>query len=148
MNSAMKRNKNTEKIMNTNFIKKRTSSLIAGGLFALTLMSAPMHVLAAYSGPSSGGGGFSGPGPAVMTVKQASKQADDTWVTLRGKIISQHSDDMYTFQDASGQMLVEIDDDAWGGQKISAQNTVELLVKIDKDWNKTELEVETVRFIK
>ncbi len=98
-----------------------------------------------FSGPSGMQGGFSGPGPQLMTVTQAAQQADDTWVTLKGNIIHHDGDEKYTFKDASGQGIVEIDHDKWGGQHIAPTDTVELITKVDKDWGHVELEVESVR---
>ncbi len=98
-----------------------------------------------YSGPTKAMGGYSGPGPATVTIADAQNQADDTWVTLRGKIIQHDGDDMYTFQDASGQGKVEIDDKAWRGQHIDANTLVEMVAEIDKDWGRTEIEVKRIR---
>ncbi len=98
-----------------------------------------------FNGPSSTRGGFSGPGPQIMTIKEASQQADDTWVTLKGNIIHHGGDEKYTFRDASGQGIVEIEDDAWAGQHIVPTDTVELITKVDKDWGHVELEVENIR---
>ncbi len=98
-----------------------------------------------FSGPSAKQGGFSGPGPQVITIMEAPKQADDTWITLQGNIIQHVGDDKYTFKDASGQGIVEIDHDKWGGQHISPTDIVVLITKVDKDWGAVELEVESVR---
>ncbi len=135
--------------MNTTLIKRRTKSLIFGNVLALAILAIPVHVFAdgGYTGPSAKGG-FTGPGPALMTAQEATKQEDNTWVTLKGKILNHQGGDIYTFEDASGQGFVEIDDKAWGGQKINAQDIVELLVKVDKDWGDTELDVKTVRLAK
>jgi uncharacterized protein (TIGR00156 family) len=45
-------------------------------------------------------GGFIGPNGSVTTVANAKILRDDTWVTLRGKIVERISDDLYKFQDA------------------------------------------------
>ncbi len=97
-----------------------------------------------FSGPAAQGGGFSGPGPQVVGIMDASKQSDDTWVTLKGKILNHVGDDKYTFQDASGQGIVEIDHEAWAGAHVGPNDLVELVTKVDKDWGHTELEVERV----
>ncbi len=97
-----------------------------------------------FSGPSKHGG-FSGPGPKVVTIMEASKLADDTWITLKGNIIERAGEDKYSFKDASGQGIVEIDNDKWGGLHINPTDIVELITKVDKDWGFTELEVESVR---
>ncbi len=97
-----------------------------------------------YSGPTAKGGSYSGPGPAVMTIKDAYNQADDTWVTLQGKLINHVGGKVYTFQDASGTGKVKVDNDAWSGQNIGPNDVLELLVEVDKDWGNVELEVERI----
>ncbi len=122
-------------------------------LLALILscgLMTPTAILADDSGgyANSGvGGGYSGPGPAVTTIIEAAKLPDDSWVTLRGKIIHHNGGDVYTFQDASGQGKVEIDREAWMGQNIAPEDTVELIAEIERDWGFVEIEVEQVRKI-
>ncbi len=131
---------------------KKASRILLSSIFAGALLCSPGLAVEAFSqnggyqGPSSGG--FSGPGPKVMTIKEASKQADDTWVTLRGKIINNVGGDIYTFQDASGTGKVEIDNEVWAGQNITANDTVEILVEVEKDWGHIEFEAERIRIVK
>ncbi len=101
------------------------------------------HKGGGFQGPSVKGG-YKGPGPAVLGIKDAGTQADDSWVTLKGKIINHKGDDMYTFQDASGTGIVEIENKAWHGVMVGPDDMVELLVKVDKDWGNVELEVKRV----
>ncbi len=77
---------------------------IAAMTAIIALVSMP--VLAAgqggFTGPSTTtttqAGGFTGPSGAVTTVANAKSLRDDTWVTLRGKIVERISDDLYKFQ--------------------------------------------------
>ena len=81
-------------------------------------------------------GGFKGPGaPAVapITVKQALSMNDDAVVVLEGKIINSLGDEKYTFQDNTGEIIIEIDDDDWHGIKVTPDNTIEIKGEIDKD---------------
>ncbi len=98
-----------------------------------------------FTGPASKGGGFSGPGPKMIMIKDASKEADDAWVTLKGYIVQHDGDDKYTFKDPSGQGIVEIERKARHGQHIGPNDLVELITKVDKDWGQVELEVKQVR---
>lgn len=69
---------------------------IAAMTAIIALVSMP--VLAAgqggFTGPSTTtttqAGGFTGPSGAVTTVANAKSLRDDTWVTLRGKIVEAH----------------------------------------------------------
>ena len=112
-----------------------------------------MPVLAAgqggFTGPSSTtqGGGFTGPSGTVTTVANAKSLRDDTWVTLRGKIVERVSDDLYKFQDASGMVNVDIDHKRWNGVTVGPQDTVEIQGEVDKDWNSVEIDVKQIRKI-
>ena len=115
-----------------------------------------MPVLAAeqggFSGPgatqtsqtSTQKGGFIGPGGSVTTVENAKSLRDDTWVTLRGKIVQRISDDLYKFQDASGTVNVDIDHKRWNGLTVTPQDTVEIQGEVDKDWNSVEIDVKQI----
>ncbi len=136
--------------------KKKNShrlSSVLGACFICALFStAPLAGAAyaaqgGYTGPGATHGGYTGPGPKVIGIKSAGNQADDTWVTLQGTIINRMGDDKYTFQDSSGTGIVEIERKAWRGQQVGANDTVQLLVKVDKDWGSVELEVESVKVI-
>ena len=58
---------------------------------------------------------------------------DDTYVTLRGKIINRIANDMYQFTDGTGTIKVEIDEEDFAGQRVDANTQVEIWGKVDKD---------------
>ncbi len=89
-------------------------------------------------------GGFTGPGPAVTSAKEAATMRDDSHITLRGNIVQHLGKDKYLFQDASGTIRVDIDGDVWGGQTITPADTVEIAGEVDKDWNSVEIEVDRI----
>ncbi|WP_241722751.1 YgiW/YdeI family stress tolerance OB fold protein [Raoultella sp. HC6] len=115
-----------------------------------------MPVLAAEQGGFSGPGaaqtsqttakkgGFVGPNGSVTTVENAKSLRDDTWVTLRGKIVERISDDLYKFQDASGTVNVDIDHKRWNGVTVTPKDTVEIQGEVDKDWNSVEIDVKQI----
>ncbi|MEF3089118.1 YgiW/YdeI family stress tolerance OB fold protein [Raoultella scottii] len=115
-----------------------------------------MPVLAAEQGGFSGPGatqtsqtaaqkgGFIGPNGSVTTVANAKSLRDDTWVTLRGKIVERISDDLYKFQDASGTVNVDIDHKRWNGVTVTPKDTVEIQGEVDKDWNSVEIDVKQI----
>ncbi len=138
-----------EKIMFTKLNFKKCLSLAVVAVF-ITLASSTAFVAQAdghkkggFSGPSNAGG-FDGPGPKVVSIMNATKEADDTWITLKGKIIRHDGSDKYTFRDASGEGIIEIDDEAWNGVTVGPNDVVELVTKVDKDWGVTELEVKRI----
>ena len=125
---------------------------IAAMTAIIALVSMP--VLAAgqggFTGPSTTtttttqAGGFTGPSGAVTTVANAKSLRDDTWVTLRGKIVERISDDLYKFQDASGVINVDIDHKRWNGVTVTPQDVVEIQGEVDKDWNSVEIDVKQI----
>jgi uncharacterized protein (TIGR00156 family) len=87
-------------------------------------------------------GGFSGPGVSFSTVQQAHGMRDDYPVVLRGNIMQHLGKDKYLFQDATGSISVEIDQDKWAGQNVTLNDTVELHGEVDRDWNSIEVDVD------
>lgn len=90
-------------------------------------------------------GGFQGPSVASASVAEALKMNDDTPVILRGKIEKSLGGEKYQFNDGTGIIVVEIDDDEWNGVVVKPENTVELRGEIDKDMMRTpEVDVDVV----
>lgn len=120
--------------------------------FALVLgLSTP--ALAAYSGPSSGYGGFQGPTATVETdtVAKALKAWDDSPVVLTGHIVQRMagSDDKYMFRDATGQIIVDIDHELFWGKTVTPDNTVRISGEVDKDmFDPTKIDVKLLEVIK
>jgi len=82
----------------------------------LVLLLAPLLSVAALAE------GYTGPGAItqVGTVAAALDAADDTPVVLQGRIVKRVQDELYEFEDASGTPQVEIDNEDWPAQAISA----------------------------
>lgn len=93
---------------------------------------------------SGSGGGFSGPGPDVTTVKQALQMNDDSRISLRGKIVRSLGDEMYLFQDATGTIEVEIDYEVWRGLNVTPEDTVVISGEVDRDWSRRTIDVSSV----
>ena len=92
-------------------------------------------------------GGFEGPGaPSTtsMTVKQALSMPDDSIVVLTGKIVNALGDEKYLFRDASGDVIIEIDDDEWYGVKVTPENVIEITGELDKEFlERTKIDVKS-----
>lgn len=104
-------------------------------LAALLVVSST--AVAGFNGNTQQAGGFTGGSAGqVSTVAQALKASyDDMPIQLTGKIVSQISGDKFIFQDKTGQITIEIDDDhdVWQGQNISPNDTVTIYGKVDKE---------------
>lgn len=103
-----------------------------------TLLVMSSTAVAGFSGGNANqAGGFSG-GHAgqLATVADALKASyDDMPIQLTGKIVSQISGDKFVFQDKTGQITIEIDDDydVWQGQNVTPNDTVTIYGKVDKE---------------
>ncbi|MCD0504737.1 YgiW/YdeI family stress tolerance OB fold protein [Bordetella petrii] len=126
-------------------------TLIAGTALAGALIAGGVHAQA-YTGPSSAPAatqqGYAGPSSVrVMSVKEVLDQGrDDQNAILRGRIVSHDGDDHYTFDDGTGRIRVDIDDDDFpAGAKIDDKTMVELRGEIDRDRQGVEFDVDEVR---
>lgn len=93
-------------------------------------------------------GGFQGPGITVSTVAEALQMKDDAPVVLKGSIEKSLGHEKYLFKDASGSVTVEIDDDDWRGLTVTPADKVEIRGEVDKDFFKTEIDVDSVTLLK
>lgn len=92
-------------------------------------------------------GGFTGPAPVLTTVAVAKTLRDDAWVILEGNITRQLGHELYEFRDASGTIMVEIDDKYWAGQNATPASRVRIEGEIDRDWNNLEVDAKSVRIL-
>lgn len=127
-------------------------------LALVALLAAP--ALAAFEGPgsnaaagSTSAAGFQGPtsGVQATTVEKAQQCSDDAPVVLTGNIISREagSKDKYMFRDATGEILVDIDNKVFAGRQVTPQNTVRLTGKVDKDMLKpVKVDVKVLEILK
>ena len=100
-------------------------------LLAISLMlflSAPISsALAGFQGPTATA--------QITTVAAALKARDDAPVTLTGHIVQRVAgdDDNYLFRDASGQIVVDIDDEVFQGRTVTPQTRVRISGEVDRD---------------
>lgn len=87
------------------------------------------------------------PVTTVKMIKDSGK--DDQLVTIEGKLIKQVKKDDYIFQDATGQIIVDIDAKVFAGQKVTPDTVVRLDGEIDKDIMKEpEVDVHKLTIVK
>lgn len=94
--------------------------------------------------PVTSQGGFVG-NENIVTVMQVKEMRDDTDVILKGKIVGQLKGDKYTFEDSTGSITVEIDEDDWRGQTVTPADTVKIYGEVDRGLTKTEIDVDTIQ---
>ena len=94
-------------------------------------------------------GGFKGPGGVrSVTVAEAKNLPDDSQVKVTGRIVRSTGDEEYEFEDESGSMIVEIDDDDWRGIEADPSTVVELTGEVDHDANEVELDVDRLTLLR
>ncbi len=123
-------------------------------LLTTTLLAVSTTAMAEKDGDHRNGGyhdgkgysqqGFFDESLAVKTVGDALKAADDTPALLEGKIVRQIDEDDFIFQDATGEIEIDVSRKAWNGQTITPQETVQLRGKVDKEWNSVSVDVKQI----
>ena len=91
---------------------------------------------------------FQAPAQAPITVEQAKDMPDDAFIVLEGNITQQMGDEKYMFQDPSGTIVVEIDNEDWRGVKVNPSDVVVITGTLDKDFMEVEVDVDTVNLKK
>ena len=110
------------------------------------LLSTLMIMGVATSIAFAANGGFKDSvSPKKATVSEILKMNNNSYVAVQGNIVKRISDDKYSFKDSTGTIVVEIDDDKWGGVNAGTQDKLELIGEIEKKYNSTELDVDSVR---
>ena len=89
--------------------------------------------------------GLKGPGPAVKTVQEVMQLKDDTPVTLKGRIIERLGDERYTFKDATGTIVVDIDDEDWKGLEVTPEMDIIIEGEVDKKRSRIEVDADSIR---
>lgn len=93
---------------------------------------------------------FVGGPSTTITVKQlVDTGRDDQLVTLEGYLVEQVKHEKYTFRDATGTVLVEIDDEVFMGQRVDPKTKVRLEGEFEKDMlEKDEVDVHKLTIIR
>lgn len=89
-------------------------------------------------------GGFVGGAETIVTVKQVNEMRDDVPVIIKGKIVQRMGDEKYLFEDGTGSITIEIDDDSWRGQTVSPEDTVKMYGEVDRGFFTTEIDIDYV----
>ena len=103
---------------------------------------------------------YTGPSQSAAPVQQQARDAryplttvqellasgrDDQKASLRGRIVSHVKGDHYTFEDSTGQITVDIDNDEFpAGESVGPERQVELQGELDRDRDGVEFDVDRV----
>ena len=84
----------------------------------------------------------------VSKVSDVQNMADDSMVYVQGYIIQSLGNENYIFQDDSGQINVEIDDDIMNSATVTPETIVWIAATIDKETGQpTSLEAEEIQIL-
>lgn len=123
-------------------IRRSTAALsLACGLALLV----PAAAQAAFEGPSATYGA-----QAMSVDRVLSLKFDRERVCMTGRIVNKlvTDDDKYTFQDNTGNMVVEIDYHVFGGQTVTPSTNVRVCGEVDAEtFRPNEFDVETLQIL-
>ena len=83
----------------------------------------------------------------VSKVSDVQNMADDAMVYIQGYIIQNLGNEKYSFQDESGTLVVEIDDDLMKNNMISPTTMVWIAAEVDKKGDIVELDAEEIQMM-
>lgn len=111
---------------------------------SLALVAGFAFLSVANAGKHHKGGGYQNSNMPVSTVAEVLVMEDDMPVKVSGKLTKQVKGNTYQLEDPTGMIMVEIDEEDWGGNVITEQDTVIIYGEVDKDKNKTEIDAKSV----
>ena len=82
--------------------------------------------------------------PAVWTVTEVMSLPDETPVVMRGRITKNMGNNIFVFEDNSGTIMMEIEEDDWNGNTVRVDDIVTVYGNVDKGQNYTEIDVESI----
>lgn len=82
--------------------------------------------------------------PAVWTVTEVMSLPDETPVVMRGRITKNMGNDIFVFEDGSGTIMLEIDEESWNGNTVRVDDIVTVYGNVDKGSNYTEVDVNSI----
>ena len=111
----------------------------------LTLV-ALMPVCGAMAGPGKtmNSGTMNNNQPAVWTVTEIMSLPDNTPVVMRGRITKNMGNNIFVFEDGSGTVMLEIDEESWNGNTVRVDDIVTVYGNVDQGTNYTEIDVSSI----
>lgn len=120
-------------------------------LVALSLVLAlgtAASVHAQYQGPGSKPSKAAPQAPMNTVADVLKNGKDDQMVTLVGNVMKQVGREKFLFRDASGEIRIEIDDDAMPTQPFDDKVKVEITGEVEKDFLRSvEIDVKSVKLL-
>lgn len=83
----------------------------------------------------------------ISQVSDVNSMPEDTTVYIQGYLIQNLGNEMYMFQDDSGTIAIEIDDDLLASNAVAPNALVWIVAEVNKDGQVTSLEAEEIQFL-
>ena len=109
------------------------------GIFIVVFFSISSMAWAEFTGPGEVG--------SFDTVAKANEAPDDTVVAIEGFIVKQLTQETYTFQDDTGQISIEIDQEDMPVQKITPKTKLKIYGEIDTEMMTRQISVERMEIL-
>ena len=123
---------------------KKISIAVLAGVLSMGAASADFDGPTVAAPTHNAKGGFVNPAETIVTVAQVNEMRDGVHVVVQGRLAQSMGDEKYLFEDSTGSITVDIDDDEWRGQTVTPADTVKLRGEVDRGIFKTEIEVDSV----
>ena len=82
--------------------------------------------------------------PTYWSVTEVVNMPDNTPVVLVGRITKNMGNEMFLFEDSTGNIMLQIDEEDWNGNTVRVDDIVTVYGHIDKNGNMTEIEVDSI----
>lgn len=82
--------------------------------------------------------------PTYWSVTEVVEMPDNTPVVMRGRIRQNMGEQMYLFEDSTGTIMLEIDEEDWNGNTVRVDDMVTIYGNVDKDGRVAEIDVTAV----
>ena len=82
-----------------------------------------------------------------VTAAEAKTHASESWVMLEGHIVQSLGDELYRFEDASGEILVRIGPEDWHGQKVQIDTPVKIHGQLKQRGDHMEVKADRVMVV-
>jgi len=110
----------------------------------LTVM-ALLPVYGAMAGPGmKNKNTMNNPQPAYWSVTEVMTLPDNAPVTMRGRITKNMGENIYVFEDSSGTIMMEIEEEDWNGKTVRVNDIVTVYGNVDKGNDYIEIDVNSI----
>ena len=79
--------------------------------------------------------------PTYWSVTEVVEMPDNSPVVMRGRIRQNMGEQMYLFEDSSGTIMLEIDEEDWNGNTVRVDDIVTIYGTVDKGGRVAEIDV-------